>query len=95
MISEAEEEGPTKWGMDADDADVTAYEPVFIDGAVAGFCTSGGYSHHTGTSVAYALVPRAALTDDLTVEIEILGQRRTARRITAPLFDADGVRLRG
>ena len=98
--AEAERDAPpdriaATFAVDADDADVTAYEPVFIDGAVAGFCTSGGYSHHTGTSVAYALVPRAALTDDLTVEIEILGQRRTARRITAPLFDADGARLRG
>ncbi|EAQ06343.1 GcvT family protein [Yoonia vestfoldensis] len=81
--------------VDADDADVVAYEPVFIAGQVQGFCTSGGYAHHTGTSIAFALVPRAAATDDTVVEIEIMGQRRPARRITTPLFDPDGQVMRG
>jgi dimethylglycine dehydrogenase len=81
--------------VDADDADVVAYEPVFIAGQVQGFCTSGGYAHHTGTSIAFALVPRAAATDDMVVEIEIMGQRRPARRITTPLFDPDGQVMRG
>ncbi|MFB1026025.1 MAG: aminomethyltransferase family protein, partial [Octadecabacter sp.] len=31
--------------VDAADADVTAYEPIFINGEVLGFCTSGGFSH--------------------------------------------------
>ncbi|WP_424179835.1 GcvT family protein [Yoonia sp. TsM2_T14_4] len=81
--------------VDADDADVVAYEPVFIAGQVQGFCTSGGYAHHTGTSIAFALVPRAAAIDDMVVEIEIMGQRRPARRITTPLFDPDGQVMRG
>ncbi|WP_373636635.1 FAD-dependent oxidoreductase [Yoonia sp. BS5-3] len=81
--------------VDADDADVVAYEPVFIDGKVQGFCTSGGYAHHTKTSMAFALIPRALARDDLTAEIEIMGQRRTARRITTPLFDPDGMAMRG
>jgi dimethylglycine dehydrogenase len=81
--------------VDAEDADVTAYEPVFINGEVAGFCTSGGYSHHLGQSVAYALVPRASVTDDLEVEIELLGKRRKARRATESGFDPEGARLRG
>ena len=38
--------------VDADDADVNAYEPIWLDGSVQGFCTSGGYSHHTGKSIA-------------------------------------------
>ena len=80
--------------VDADDADVVAYEPVFIDGKVQGFCTSGGFSHHAGKSVALALVPRALATDDLEVEIEIMGQLRRARRITTPLFDPDGTAMR-
>jgi dimethylglycine dehydrogenase len=81
--------------VDADDADVVAFEPVFIDGKVQGFCTSGGYSHHAGKSIALALVPRAAVTDDLEVEIEIMGQMRRAKRITTPLFDPDGTAMRG
>ncbi|MGA1180603.1 MAG: GcvT family protein [Marivivens sp.] len=81
--------------VEAEDADVTAYEPVFINGEVAGFCTSGGYSHHMGQSVAYALVPRAAVVDGLEVEIELLGKRCKARRVTESGFDPDGARLRG
>ncbi|EBA10872.1 GcvT family protein [Roseobacter sp. CCS2] len=81
--------------VDADDADVVAYEPVFIDGTVQGFCTSGGYSHHAGKSIALALVPRALATDDLKVEIEIMGQLRPACRITTPLFDPDCTAMRG
>ena len=72
--------------VEARDADVVAYEPVFINGTVQGFCTSGGYSHHAEKSIAFALVPRAAVTDDLRVEIEILGQLRPARRLLEPLL---------
>lgn len=72
--------------VDAIDADVTAYEPVFLDGEVQGFCTSGGYSHHAGKSIAFALIPRDRATPDLKAEIEILGQRRPARLIPAPDF---------
>ncbi|NBR54128.1 MAG: FAD-dependent oxidoreductase, partial [Rhodobacteraceae bacterium] len=81
--------------VEAEDADVTAYEPVFINGEVVGFCTSGGYSHHMGQSVAYALVPRAAVVDGLEVEIELLGKRRKAHRVTESGFDPEGARLRG
>jgi dimethylglycine dehydrogenase len=72
--------------VDARDADVVAYEPVFINGTVQGFCTSGGYSHHADKSIAFALVPRAEATDDLQAEIEILGQLRPAKRLLEPLL---------
>ena len=80
--------------VDADDADVTAYEPIFINDEVAGFCTSGGYSHYAEKSIAFGLVPRELANMDLQVEIEILGQRRPAKRLTTPLFDADGAHMR-
>ena len=72
--------------VDALDADIVAYEPVFINGTVQGFCTSGGYSHHAEKSIAFALVPRAAVTDHLQAEIEILGQLRPAKRLLEPLL---------
>ena len=72
--------------VEARDADVVAYEPVFINGTVQGFCTSGGYSHHAEKSIAFALVPRTAVMDDLRVEIEILGQLRPAKRLLEPLL---------
>jgi len=75
---------------------VVAYEPVWLDGRVQGFCTSGGYSHWAGKSVALAFVPADRADDPaLEVEIEILGEMRRARRLARPLFDPDGARLRG
>jgi len=81
--------------VDAEDADVNAYEPIWLDGAVVCFCTSGGYSHHAGKSVALGFLPVERIADGLEVEIEILGQMRRARVISQPLFDADGARMRG
>ncbi|MFD3189602.1 FAD-dependent oxidoreductase [Sedimentitalea sp. HM32M-2] len=81
--------------VDAADADVQGYEPIWLDGQVQGFCTSGGYSHHTETSVALGFLPTERLAEGLAAEIEILGDRRPARLITQLLFDADGTRLRG
>ncbi len=79
----------------ADDADVVAYEPIWLDGAVVGFCTSGGYSHHAQKSIALGFVPTDKAVEGLEVEIEILGKMYQARLITQPLFDTDGVRMRG
>ena len=81
--------------VDALDADVVAYEPIWLDGKVQGFCTSGGYAHHAGKSIALGFVPTDRATAGLEVEIEIMGQMRPARLITTPLFDADGARMRG
>ncbi len=77
------------------DADVHGYEPVFIGGDVVGYCTSGGYSHYAGKSIAMGLIPREMAQDGLKAEIEILGEMCAASLITTPLFDADGARMRG
>ncbi len=91
-------EGPKRrlcaFVVDAADADVVAYEPIWVGEKVVGFCTSGGYSHWTGQSVALGFLP-ADLADTAEAEIEILGERRKARRIDGPLWDADGARMRG
>ncbi|OAN92207.1 GcvT family protein [Sulfitobacter geojensis] len=79
----------------AQDADVQGYEPIWLEGAVVGFCTSGGYSHFSSTSVALGFVPRARAVEGLEVEIEILGQMRPATLITTPLFDPEGTAMRG
>ncbi|WP_412550368.1 GcvT family protein [Shimia sp. MIT910701] len=81
--------------VDADDADVQAYEPIWLDGEVVGFCTSGGYAHNAKKSVAIGFVPTERISDDLEVEIEILGKMRPARLLSKPLFDGDGARMKG
>jgi dimethylglycine dehydrogenase len=99
-LAEAESATPSArqlmaFEVDADDADVQGYEPIWLEGAVVGFCTSGGYSHFAGKSIALGFVPRARAAEGLKVEIEILGQMRPARLITTPLFDPEAVRMRG
>ncbi len=81
--------------VDAEDADVVAYEPIFDGEDVVGFCTSGGYAHHAGKSVALGFLPRERIVDGAEFRIEILGQRRNAHVHTTPLFDADASRMRG
>jgi dimethylglycine dehydrogenase len=98
--AEAERANPPErmlaaFDVDAADADVHGYEPIWLEGKVVGFCTSGGYSHYSGKSIALGFVPRARMAEGLAVQIEILGQMRPARLITTPLFDADGLRMRG
>jgi dimethylglycine dehydrogenase len=79
--------------VDASDADVVAWEPIWLDGAVVGWCTSGGFSHWTGKSVAQGFIPADRVQDGLELEVEILGERRKARVHLAPLWD-DGGRMR-
>lgn len=63
---------------------------------VVGWVTSGGYAHYIRKSLAQGYVPAALAEDESEglFEIEILGQRRTARINTQPLFDPAGERMR-
>ncbi|MEM9392286.1 MAG: FAD-dependent oxidoreductase [Pseudomonadota bacterium] len=79
----------------AEDADVIADEPIWLGDTVAGFCTSGGFAHHTQKSIALGFLPRNEIAKDLTAEIEILGVKRPARLLSHPVFDPEGDRMRG
>ena len=81
--------------VDAKDADVVAWEPIWLEGAVVGYCTSGGYAHFSQKSVALGFLPADKIKDGLECEIEILGERRRAVVHLAPLWDGDGARMRG
>ena len=76
--------------VDVSDADVVAWEPIWLDGGVVGWCTSGGFSHWTGKSVAQGFIPADRVVDGLALEVEILGERRPARVHLAPLWDDQG-----
>jgi dimethylglycine dehydrogenase len=81
--------------VDATDSDVVGYEPIWYDQQVVGFATSGGYAHYSQKSVAFGFVPTGLAADELQVEIEILGERRSAIAYSRPLFDADRKRVLG
>ena len=80
----------------ANDADVLGDEPIWHDGKVIGWVTSGGYGHFVECSLAQGYVPRALADhlDEHAFEIEIIGERRAATIIERPLFDPEGLRMR-
>jgi dimethylglycine dehydrogenase len=81
--------------VEARDADVIGDEPIWRDGAVVGWVTSGGYAHNSGVSMAMGYVPREHADAESGWEIELLGERLPARLQHAPIWDANAERMRG
>jgi dimethylglycine dehydrogenase len=81
--------------VEAKDADAVAWEPIWYDGAVVGYVTSGGYSHHAQKSIAFGFLPTGLVAAGRKVEIEILGEMIPATLYEAPLFDPSNEYLRG
>jgi dimethylglycine dehydrogenase len=80
--------------VEADDADAFGDEPIWQDGKVVGWITSGGYGHTVAKSLALGSVPRAQAGSG-EFEIEILGDRRPARVLAEPPYDPKGAKMRG
>jgi dimethylglycine dehydrogenase len=83
--------------MEVTDADteVVGYESIMHDGAAIGYVTSGAYGHCIDRSLAAGYVPAALARDGARLEIDILGELRTATVRLEPLYDPQGLRLRG
>ncbi|MBI3710584.1 MAG: GcvT family protein, partial [Proteobacteria bacterium] len=81
--------------IDDNGVDANGDEPVWHDGKVVGWVTSGGYGHHVGKSIALGYVPAALARADGGFAVEILGERRPASLAARPLFDPTGARMRG
>jgi dimethylglycine dehydrogenase len=77
------------------DAEVVGYESIMKDGAAVGYVTSGAYGHCVGKSLAAGYVPTALAREGARFEIDILGEMRTATVRLTPLYDPQGLRLRG
>ena len=80
--------------VDAADADATGDEPVWQDGKVVGWVTSGGYGHCVSASIALGYVPSTSAITGGRFEIEIMGERRAATLASTPLYDPAGERMR-
>jgi len=80
--------------VDAADADAIGDEPIWHEGAVVGWVTSGGYGHTVGKSLALGYVPAELAQSAGQFEIEIIGERRAARRLDGAAVDAQGTRMR-
>jgi len=78
----------------AGDADASGDEPIWHDGRVVGWVTSGGYGHDARTSLALGYVPADLEAADHGFEIEIIGERYPATRLLTPAVDPTGARMR-
>jgi dimethylglycine dehydrogenase len=80
--------------VEAGDADASGDEPIWHDGRVVGWVTSGAYGHRVQRSLALGYIPVALATATDGFEIEIIGERRPATRLSLPVYDPDGSRMR-
>jgi dimethylglycine dehydrogenase len=77
------------------DAEVVGYESIMKDGAAVGYVTSGAYGHCIGKSLAAGYVPAALAREGVRLAIDVLGDMRPATVRLEPLYDPEGLRLRG
>ena len=76
-------------------ADVIGDEPVWHNGNVVGWITSGGYAHYSGVSLALGYIPTELAAEGTTgFEIEIIGKLRPATLQLEPVLDPSGSRMR-
>ena len=80
--------------VDADDADASGYEPVWHNGEMVGFVTSGAYGHTLGKSIAMAMVNREAADIGTQLSVHVVGVERSARVIAPSPYDPNGKAMR-
>jgi dimethylglycine dehydrogenase len=73
----------------ATDCDIYGGEPVMQGERVVGVCTSGGFGHATGKSLAFAYLSPEVSGD---LEVVILTERRALRLLDAPAWDPTSAR---
>jgi dimethylglycine dehydrogenase len=83
------------FAVDTTDADASGDEPIWHDGKVVGWVTSGAYGYSVQRSLALGYIPAALAGADEGFEIELIGERRRATRLSGAAFDPDGGRMRG
>jgi heterotetrameric sarcosine oxidase gamma subunit len=69
-------------------------EPVFAREELVGYLRAAHPGHAVGRTIGLAYLPDAAATPGTPLDIEILGERRPASVVTAPLYDREGGRMR-
>ena len=79
--------------VDADDVDAVADEPIFHNDRMVGWVSSGGYGHTVAKSIALAYIP-TELASETAFQVELMGERRTAQRVSEPLYDPQGHKIR-
>ncbi|MEM7643541.1 MAG: FAD-dependent oxidoreductase [Pseudomonadota bacterium] len=98
-IAERDGNGPSQkvvtLEVDTEDADASGFEPVWKDGELVGFVTSGGYGHTIGKSLAMAMVNAGEAAEGTELKVHIVGQERAAKVIPPSPYDPSGQAMRG
>lgn len=98
-IAERDGNGPAQrivtLEIESPDADPIGYEPVWKDGAMVGFVTSGGYGHTVQKSLAMAMVNVDVAGDSTDLSIHVVGVERAAKVVAASPYDPSGKAMRG
>ena len=97
-LAERNGNGPEKklvtLSVQAGDADASGYEPVWSDGRLVGFVTSGGYGHTTGQSLAMAMVDTHLCAEGTNLSVHVVGVERRAEVIAPSPYDPAGTAMR-
>jgi dimethylglycine dehydrogenase len=80
--------------VEADDADPWGYNPIFNGDDQVGMTSSGGYGHRVGKSIAFGYVPPGLTDPGTKLEVEILGEKRPAEVVAAPIYDPTNEKMK-
>jgi dimethylglycine dehydrogenase len=80
--------------LETQDADALGDEPIWHEGKVVGWVTSGAFGHRVNHSLALGYVPAAVAGATSGFEIEIIGERHHAEPLSEAAYDAKGSRMR-
>jgi len=69
-------------------------EPIFHEGQVIGWITSGGYGYTVRKSIAYGYLPLALAKPGTRLEAELFGERIGLTVEKEPLYDPKGERIK-
>ena len=81
--------------VDATDADASGYEPIWKDGKMIGYVTSGGYGYTIGKSLALALIEKEYAAPGTELRTHIVGDEKACRIIEDSPYDPMGKVMRG
>ena len=80
--------------IDVADADAYSGEPIYCDGELAGYVTSGGYGYRVEQSLALGYLSPEFHDSSKEFEIEILGELRKAEFLDSPAYDPLGSKMK-
>ncbi len=81
--------------LDDPDRVVMGKEPILAGNQVLGYVTSAAYGYTIGKGIAYGYLPISHAAVGTAVQIEFFGERHAATVAREPLYDPEGLRLKG